>query len=83
VQSTRGEAETIGRLARANHWRRVTVVTSSFHVTRARILLERCHAGPLTVVGVRPGGKLSVSSWTSVLIHEWVGIIAAEFHRGC
>jgi uncharacterized SAM-binding protein YcdF (DUF218 family) len=40
--STRGEARTLERLARERGWDDVVVVTSDFHVYRARMLLERC-----------------------------------------
>jgi uncharacterized SAM-binding protein YcdF (DUF218 family) len=49
--STHGEAEAIGRLARANGWTRLNVVTSSFHVFRARILVQRCYHGALRMIG--------------------------------
>jgi uncharacterized SAM-binding protein YcdF (DUF218 family) len=49
--STRGEARAIARLAAARHWRAVDVVTSQFHVFRARILIKRCYSGSLRMVG--------------------------------
>jgi uncharacterized SAM-binding protein YcdF (DUF218 family) len=48
--STRGEAETVARLAARRHWRRVVVVTSNFHITRARMLFRRCYHGSLWMV---------------------------------
>lgn len=48
---TRGEAETFSRLARRDGWRSLVVVTSTFHVTRASMLFERCFRGRLRVVG--------------------------------
>ena len=51
--STRGEARFIG----AHHWRTVDVVTSQFHVLRARVVIERCFHGTLRVVGA-PESKL-------------------------
>lgn len=50
--STQGEAETVGRLARAHGWRRIVVVTNTFHVTRAHMLFRRCFKGALSMVGV-------------------------------
>src|SRR5262249_13537622 len=44
-ENTRGEAEAIGRLARARGWSQLLVVTSTPHVTRARLLVGRCYAG--------------------------------------
>ena len=40
--STRGEARALDRLARERGWDDVVVVTSDFHVFRARLILERC-----------------------------------------
>lgn len=50
--STRGEARLAARLARERGWRSLLVVTSRFHVFRARRLFERCFAGELRFVGV-------------------------------
>jgi uncharacterized SAM-binding protein YcdF (DUF218 family) len=49
--STRGEAETVSRLARRYGWNRLVVVTSTYHVTRARMLFRRCYRGALWTVG--------------------------------
>ena len=49
--STRGEARKIAKLAAQRHWRGIDVVTSKFHVFRARILIERCYHGGLRMVG--------------------------------
>jgi uncharacterized SAM-binding protein YcdF (DUF218 family) len=40
--STTGEAELVGRLAGERGWRSIAVVTSGYHVFRARLLLRRC-----------------------------------------
>ncbi len=49
--STRGEARAIARLAAVRNWQTVDVVTSQFHVFRARILIKRCYHGRLRMVG--------------------------------
>ncbi|MGH3050066.1 MAG: ElyC/SanA/YdcF family protein, partial [Gaiellaceae bacterium] len=36
--STRGEARTVARIARARDWRSVVVVSSTYHLTRASLL---------------------------------------------
>ena len=51
--STQGEAEAVARLGRERGWRSVAVVTSTFHVFRARMLFERCFAGSVEAVGAR------------------------------
>jgi uncharacterized SAM-binding protein YcdF (DUF218 family) len=62
--STRGEAETVTKLARRYGWHRIVVVTSTYHVTRANMLFRRCFTGQLWTVGT------SAPWW--VLPEEWV-----------
>jgi uncharacterized SAM-binding protein YcdF (DUF218 family) len=49
--STQGEARGVAQLARARGWHSVAVVTSTFHVFRARKLFRRCVDGEVEVVG--------------------------------
>jgi uncharacterized SAM-binding protein YcdF (DUF218 family) len=49
--STRGEARIVARIARERNLRSLDVVTSHFHVYRARKLFERCFDGDLRLVG--------------------------------
>lgn len=78
--STRGEAETVARLARLHGWRSVVVVTSTFHITRAHMLFRRCYHGKLAVLG-------SPSKWWQLPI-EWAsetGKLLVQFtmQRSC
>ena len=78
--STRGEAQKVGRLAQKNGWKRVVLVTSRFHVTRARMLFDRCVDGDVDAVGVD-------YPWASIpfaLVGEWFKEIrAVTVARGC
>lgn len=78
--STQGEARTVAKIARAHGWRRMVVVTSTFHVTRARMLFRRCYHGSLWVVG-------SGSTWWK-LPEEWASetgklLVQLTVQRGC
>lgn len=65
--TTRGEAEQIGAIAKANHWTSLIFVTDTPHVTRARFRLERCFDGQLTAVTSR----IKTDEWLWRIGYEW------------
>jgi uncharacterized SAM-binding protein YcdF (DUF218 family) len=71
--STRGEAEEVARLAAEHHWRSVVVVTSTYHVRRAKLLFQRCFKGRVETVGAHYGA----SDIPAVLASEWAKLIYA------
>lgn len=77
--STRGEAQLIGRLASERGWRSLVVVTSRFHLLRARLLVERCFPGRVTMVGA------PIEAWRLPLVIalEWGKLARAEVLRSC
>jgi uncharacterized SAM-binding protein YcdF (DUF218 family) len=78
--STVGEAETLARLAAQRHWTAVNVVTSKYHILRARMLIRRCYHGTLRMVGA-PNGFLTLA-YNAVM--ETVKLAYHELvHRGC
>ena len=77
--STRGEARLAGRLARERNWDSLVVVSSRFHLFRARLLFERCFRGELAFVGA-PSPRL----WLPVSIAlEWPKLGYAALRRDC
>jgi uncharacterized SAM-binding protein YcdF (DUF218 family) len=72
--STRGEAEGVARLAARHRWRSLVVVTSRYHVFRARILFKRCFKGRLAVVGSWP----SVTDYVVGALQEWPKLVYEE-----
>jgi uncharacterized SAM-binding protein YcdF (DUF218 family) len=78
--STRGEAEAIARLARARGWRSVDVVTSRYHVFRARLIVQRCYHRTLRVIASQPG------PWDYIVgaASEWPKLVLAlTLRRRC
>jgi uncharacterized SAM-binding protein YcdF (DUF218 family) len=78
--STEGEAKAIARLAQAHGWRHVIVVTSTYHVTRAGMLVRRCYAGHVSMVG-------TASTWWR-LPEEWAAetgklLVQLTVRRAC
>ncbi len=82
VFTTRGEARAVATLASRYRWHSFLLVTSTYHVTRARLLYRRCLGGRVDVVGASP--RASLTEWASRLMHEWGGLVYAwTVAHGC
>jgi uncharacterized SAM-binding protein YcdF (DUF218 family) len=80
--STRAEARAVGELASGRGWRHVVVVTSTPHVTRSRLLFDRCVEGAVSMVASVPPPE--VRDGRKVFGHEWLGLLYAKtLGRGC
>jgi uncharacterized SAM-binding protein YcdF (DUF218 family) len=79
--STRGEAEAIGRIASERGWNRIVLVTSTYHMSRARLLLDRCYTGTVEIATAQPDQGLG--AWIAAIAHEWGGLAEAVVHRSC
>jgi uncharacterized SAM-binding protein YcdF (DUF218 family) len=79
--STRGEARALAKLGRENGWNEVVLVTSTYHVTRARMLLERCFDGRVEVVAASPPRQ--PLHWAGAVVHEWAAMVETTLRRGC
>ncbi len=78
---TRGEAEAIGRIAEQEGWHHLVVVTSDYHVTRTRLLVERCFPGTLDVSAAGSDKGPLPLLWA--IGHEWGGLAEAAIHQDC
>lgn len=79
--STRGEARAIGRIARERGWQDVIVVTPTFHVSRARLIVGRCYRGRLRMVDadIRIGAR----AWAYNLAYQPAAFVKAAVLRSC
>lgn len=80
--NTRTEAQAASRLAEDRDWKRLLVVTTRFHVTRSRLLFNRCFDGSVEAVGDYPSHGREFA--LRLVVHEWLGLVQATFlARGC
>jgi uncharacterized SAM-binding protein YcdF (DUF218 family) len=79
--STRGEAEEISGLVKEHHWTRVVVVTSKFHISRARMLVKRCvKDAKVDMVAAH----VPLHEWPRDIVFEWAKLIRSEtISRDC
>jgi uncharacterized SAM-binding protein YcdF (DUF218 family) len=80
--TTRGEAAALDQLARRRKWDGMVVVTSRYHLSRARVLLDRCVGVDVDVVGSTPrDGALSTLRHVA---HEAIGLVdTVVVRRSC
>jgi uncharacterized SAM-binding protein YcdF (DUF218 family) len=81
-ESTRGEAQMFAELAATRGWRDLVAVTSRSHLTRAGLVLDRCHDG--TIYPVAAEEALGFLRLLRLVLHELGGMAEATFlERGC
>jgi hypothetical protein len=79
-ETTVGEAREISDLANERGWDRITVVTTRFHTTRARLLFRQCLGDRVSVVGARTRSGPGLRRW----VNEVGGVVTGStFHRAC
>jgi uncharacterized SAM-binding protein YcdF (DUF218 family) len=79
--TTRGEAEEVGRLARKHGWKSVIVVTSKYHVSRARLIFDRCLSARVEVVSAHE--SISALEWAYQYLYQTAGYARAFLHPSC
>lgn len=72
---TRGEARAIAKLTAQHAWKSIVVVTSTYHITRARVLVQQ--TTPVKIYMVPSEQEASVSALVRHFIHETGGLIDA------
>ena len=79
--TTRGEAQEVARLAAGHGWHTVVVVTSKFHVSRARMIFDSCVDGRVEVVNAHQ--SLSPIDWVFQYGYQSAGYVRAFLQGGC
>lgn len=79
--TTQGEARALAAYAEKYDWKRVVVITQTPHITRARMLLERCWGGRVLM---RSSGE--PNEWPEYIYeygYQTAGFIKAALNPGC
>ena len=78
---TRAEARALGRLIDEQQWDTVAVVTNSYHVARAGVLVGRCTDASIRMVDAR--SDMPVRRWVVAIAREIGGLVVAAARRSC
>jgi len=79
--TTEGEAQWVRRLADANGWTSVIVVTYPYHVTRARYLFDRC--GVPGAMFVSNGDDPGLARLARMYVYQSAAFVKAWIDPGC
>jgi uncharacterized SAM-binding protein YcdF (DUF218 family) len=79
--TTQGEAREIRSLMHERDWSDVVVVTATYHVTRARIIIERCQSEGVHFVAARTPTR--PYDWAYNYLYQTAGLIKLAVTSGC
>ncbi|MCW2524425.1 MAG: hypothetical protein JWO63_2760 [Frankiales bacterium] len=80
-RTTRGESMKIHQLARRYHWHSIMVVTSTYHVSRARTIMKRCN--PETILMIAAHRGISLSEWAYQYLRQTAGYVKVLTNQSC
>ncbi|MDQ0031461.1 YdcF family protein [Arthrobacter bambusae] len=86
--TTQGEARTLRDLSNQYGWKSADVLTAQFHVTRARVIVDRCYKGGLHMVADRTGLPLvsltnPTYSWAYQYLYQTAAFVKVAIHPEC
>lgn len=79
--TTLGEAQQIRDLARARGWTSIVVVTSVYHVSRARWIISSCFDGRITMTA--PDDRPDLLGWVYQYLYQSAAYVKAELQTRC
>lgn len=86
--TTQGEARALRDLSNHYGWKSADVLTAQFHVTRARVIVDRCYKGKLQMVADRRGLPLvswkdPTHSWAYQYLYQTAAFVKVAIHPEC
>ena len=79
--NTRGEAQALRALVKAQGWKRIVVVTSGYHVARAGELMAQCVPAGIQMAATSP--ELTPWQWLRRFVVETGGLLDVALRREC
>lgn len=79
--NTRDEIRALAQVIQEQDWNQVTVVTSRYHVTRARTLLDQCTTAQIHMVASEP--EIGPVKWLGRFVVESGGLAQAYWNPVC
>lgn len=86
--TTQGEARELQSLSLENGWKSADVLTAQFHVTRARVIVERCYGGDLSMLAYHQNlpvfsFTMPTGSWVYQYAYQTAAFLKVVLHEEC
>ncbi|WP_175460550.1 YdcF family protein [Arthrobacter sp. ok909] len=86
--TTQGEARELKELTDKNGWTSADVLTVQFHLTRARVVVQRCYTGDLSMVAYRQNLPLisftkPIESWAYQYAYQTAAFVKVALNEAC
>lgn len=79
--TTQGEARALQAMSQEHGWQSANVLTAQHHVTRAKVLIERCYKGDFRMVQF--DAKLVVTSWPFLYVYHTAAFVKVALNPSC
>lgn len=79
--TTQGEARWLRDMATDHHWDSATVITFTPHITRARLLMERCFPGEVRMLA--DAAPLHLGDWVYSYVYQTGAFVKVALNPGC
>ncbi|MFH5878510.1 YdcF family protein [Arthrobacter sp. NA-172] len=86
--TTQGEARALRDLSSQHGWKSADVLTAQFHVTRSRVIVDRCYKGEPHMLAYRNGLPLvsltdPTYSWAYQYLYQTAAFVKVPLHAEC
>jgi len=86
--TTQGEARALNDLSNHYGWKSANVLTAQFHMTRSRVLMDRCYRGDLHMIADRRSLPLisfsnPTYSWSYQYVYQTAAFVKVAIHPDC
>lgn len=79
--TTRGEAAAFRRIAAEHGWKKVIIIASRQHITRARYIFRQCFDGQLVMI--ESPSEIAPTAWVYIYLYQTAGYLKAALGSGC
>jgi len=79
--TTQGEARALQAMSQQHGWESANVLTAQHHITRARVIIDRCYKGDVKMI--KYDADLSFPEWAYSYAYQSAAFVKVALHQEC